>query len=61
MLVGLVFLVLAAAGTTVSLSEWRYYLQSPSVGLFRFVLVASFTVLLVIFCLYSFLKARSIR
>jgi hypothetical protein len=61
MLVGLAFLVLAAAGATVSVSEWNYYLKSPSVGLARFILVASFTVLLVIFCLYSFAKARSIR
>jgi len=61
MLVGLAFLVLAAAGVTVSFSEWQYYLKSPSEGWARFVLVASFTVLLIIFCLYSFAKARSIR
>ena len=61
MLVGLAFLVLAAAGATVSFSEWRYYLRSPSVGLVHFVLYASFTVLLIVFCLYSFAKARSIR
>ena len=61
MLVGLAFLVLAVAGAAVSFSEWQYYLKSPSVGLVRFILFASFTVLLIIFCLYSFLKARSIR
>ena len=61
MLVGLAFLILAVAGASVSFSEWQYYLKSPSVGLVHFVLYASFTVLLVIFCLYSFLKARSIR
>ena len=61
MLVGLVFLVLSVAGATVSFSEWQYYLKSPSEGMVRFVLVASFTVLLIIFCLYSFAKARSIR
>jgi uncharacterized membrane protein len=61
MLVGLAFLVLAVAGAFVSFSEWQYYLKSPSVGLVRFVLVASFTVLLLIFCLYSFAKARSVR
>jgi len=61
MLVGLTFLVLAAAGATVSFAEWNYYLKSPSEGLVRFILVASFTVLLIIFCLYSFAKARSIR
>ena len=61
MLVGLVFLVLAIAGATVSFSEWQYYLQSPSDGMVRFVIYASFTVVLVIFCLYSFVKARSVR
>lgn len=61
MFVGLVFLMLATAGAEVSVSEWKYYLKYPSVGWVRFVLFASFTVLLVIFCLYSFLKARSIH
>ena len=61
LLVGLAFLVLAMAGAVASFSEWEYYLKSPSVGLVRFILFASFTVLLIIFCLYSFLKARSIR
>jgi hypothetical protein len=61
MLVGLAFLVLAAAGATVCFSEWQYYLKFPSGGVVRFVLVASFTVLLIIFSLYSFAKARSIR
>jgi cytochrome b subunit of formate dehydrogenase len=61
MLVALAFLILAVAGASVSFSEWQFYLKSPSAGLVRFVLVASFTVLLIIFCLYSFAKARSIR
>jgi hypothetical protein len=61
MLVGLAFLVLAAAGATVSFSEWQHYLESPSVGLVHFVMYASFTVVLIIFCLYSFAKARSVR
>ncbi len=61
MLVGLAFLILAVAGASVSVSEWQYYLKSSSVGLVRAILFASFTVVLIIFCLYSFLKARSIR
>jgi hypothetical protein len=61
MLVAVAFLMLAVAGASVSFWEWQYYLKSPSVGLVRFVLFASFTVLLIIFCLYSFAKARSIR
>jgi uncharacterized membrane protein len=60
-LVGLVFLVLTLAGVTVSITEWQYYQRSPSQGLLRFGLLASFTVLLFILCLYSFLKARSVR
>ena len=61
MLVGLAFLVLAGAGATVSFSEWQNYLKSPSEGLGGFILYASFTVFLVILCLYSFVKARNIR
>ena len=60
-LVGLTFLVLAGAGATVSFSEWQTHLRSPSVGLTGFILYASFTVFLVILCLYSFVKARNIR
>ncbi|MFB3922557.1 MAG: hypothetical protein ACE145_12600 [Terriglobia bacterium] len=60
-IVGLVFLMLTFAGATVSITEWQYYQRSPSQGLLRFGLLASFTVLLFIFCLYSFLKARSVR
>jgi cytochrome b subunit of formate dehydrogenase len=59
--IGLVFLVLTFAGASVSFAEWRYYEHSPSVGLVRFGLLAGFTGLLFIFCLYSFLKARSVR
>jgi uncharacterized membrane protein len=60
-LVGLAFFCLAAAGAAVSFAEWRYYRLAPSVGLSRFGLLASFTVLLIILCLYSFAKARSVR
>ena len=61
MLVGLAFLAFAVAGVDVSVSEWQDYLKSPSEGFIRVILFASFTVLLIIFCLYSFLKARSVR
>ena len=61
MLVGLVFLFLAIAGASVSVSEWNYYRKMPAVGPLRFSLIAAFTVLLFIFCLYSFVKARNIR
>ena len=61
MLVGLVFFVLALAGTSVSFAEWRYYQQAPSVGLVRFGLLVGFTVLLFFFGFYSLAKARSVR
>jgi len=60
-LVGLAFLFLTFAGVTVSFSEWRYYQETPSAGLVRFYVLAGFTVLLFVFCLYSFAKARSVR
>jgi uncharacterized membrane protein HdeD (DUF308 family) len=53
-LVGLAFLVLAAAGVAVSFSERE---KDHTVS----VVVAGFTVVLIIFGLYSFAKARSIR
>ncbi len=61
MLVGLLFLFLAIAGASVTFSEWNYYRKMPEVGSLRFSLIAAFTVLLFIFCLYSFVKARNIR
>ena len=61
MLVGVAFLVLAGLGATVSLAEWKFYRDAPAAGVWRFSLLAGFTVLLFIFGLYSFLKARSVR
>lgn len=61
-LVGLVFLCLALAGAAVSFQQWQdYQKQIPSVGVVGVSLLAGFTVLLLIFCLYSFVKARSVR
>ena len=61
MLVGIAFLFLTMLGAHVSFNEWLDYLKSPSVGLVRFGLLASFTGLLFLFSLYSFLRARSVR
>ena len=61
LLVGLAFLFLTLVGVTLSFSEWRYYQQTPSVGLVWFYVLAGFTVFLFILCLYSFVKARSVR
>ena len=60
-LVGVAFMMLAAAGATAAFAEWQQYGKSPSGGLVRFVLYSSFTVILIIFSLYSFAKARNIR
>lgn len=61
MLVGAAFLFLALAGAAVSLEAWRQYILSPSEGLLKFDLLAGFTVLLFGLCLYTLLKARSVR
>lgn len=61
MLVGLTFLLFACIGASLSYSEWRAYAQNPSNGVWRFGTIAGFSLLLVIFGLYSFLKARSVR
>jgi hypothetical protein len=61
MLVGLVFLFLAAAGASLSFKLWGDYRKSPAGGLVNFDMVAGFTVLLIILSLYSFAKARSVR
>ena len=60
MAVALVFLILALAGAAVSFSLWTDYQKAPSEGPWGFGMVAVFTVLLFIFCLYSFAKARSV-
>jgi divalent metal cation (Fe/Co/Zn/Cd) transporter len=61
LLVGLVFLFLAAGGGIVSWQEWLEYRQAPAQWPIRFGVVAAFTVLLIIMGLYSFAKARSVR
>jgi len=59
--VGIAFLLLAALGATESFAEWQAYAERPANGMWRFDVVTGFTVLLVIFGLFSFLKARSVR
>ena len=61
LLVGVAFLCLAFAGACVALDEWLFYRREPASGLVRFYLVAGFTVLLILFSLYSFARARSVR
>ena len=61
LLIGVVFLFLAMAGVSVSIKLWQDYQQVPSEGVWGFGMVSTFTVLLLVFCLYSFLRARSVR
>lgn len=59
--IGLAFLFFAAAGGEISLRMWKEHQHHPENGLAAFALFASFTVVLIIFGLYSFAKARSVR
>ncbi|MGH9342793.1 MAG: hypothetical protein ACRD19_03400 [Terriglobia bacterium] len=52
---------LAGVGISVSMEAWRIHLSHPSISLFRFYLFTAFTIVLIFFCLFSFLKARSVR
>ncbi|HVB28227.1 MAG TPA: hypothetical protein VNG91_00310 [Terriglobia bacterium] len=61
LLVGVLFLFLTMAGISVSMKLWQDYQQVPGQGLWGFGTVASFTVLLLFFTLYSFARARSVR
>lgn len=60
-LIGIVFLFLTLAGASVSMKLWQDYQKMPSQGVWSFGMVVTFTFLLLIFCLYSFVKARSVR
>jgi hypothetical protein len=61
MTVGLAFLVLTLAGASLTFSEWEGYRKTPGQGLVHFAMFGGFTVLLAILCLYSFVRARSVR
>lgn len=60
-LIGLTFFFFAAAGATLSYAEWQTYSRTPSSGVWRFAMLAAFTLLLVIFGVHSFVKTRSVR
>ena len=61
LLIAVLFLFFTMAGISVSMKLWQDYQKIPSQGIWGFSMVASFTVLLLFFCLYSFVKARSVR
>ncbi len=59
--IGIAFLVLAAGSISLSLTEWHKHSENPLTSLSLFYMFVSFSVVLIFCCLYSFLKARSIR
>ena len=61
LMIAVLFLFLTMAGISVSMKMWQDYQNLPSQGVWGFSMVATFTALLLIFCLYSFVKARSVR
>ncbi|MEJ2006761.1 MAG: hypothetical protein P8Z30_01160 [Acidobacteriota bacterium] len=64
LMIGLVFLFLTMGMITVSLKLWQEYQKVPGQGTLSFaIMVASmaFTLVLFVFCLYTFVKARSVR
>jgi uncharacterized BrkB/YihY/UPF0761 family membrane protein len=61
LLIGITFLFLTVAGVSVSIELWKDYQDMPDKGPWAFSMVAGFTVLLLVFGLYSFLRARSVR
>jgi hypothetical protein len=61
LLVGIAFLGLALVGAEVAFAAWRDYQRRPDSGPAEFAVIAGFTLLLVVFGLYSFVKARSVR
>jgi hypothetical protein len=61
LLIALAFMVLTAAGASLTYAEWEGYRKTPEEGLVHFTMFGGFTVLLAILCLYSFAKARNVR
>ncbi len=64
LLIGAVFLFMTIGMVTVSLKLWQEYQTMPGQGPLSFAIVIvsiAFTFLLFIFCLYTFVKARSVR
>jgi divalent metal cation (Fe/Co/Zn/Cd) transporter len=61
MLVGVIFMALAAGGAMVTFNEWMDYRKRPQEGVVELAIYAAFTIFLVILGLYSFVKARNVR
>jgi hypothetical protein len=61
MLITLAFMLLTVLVGAQALSEWLEYRKTPDAGLLYFDLYGGLTVFLAILCLYSYVKARSVR
>lgn len=59
--IALVFLFLAVSGVVVALELWQEHRHKGNGGVAEIAIVAGFAALLMIFALYSFAKARSVR
>ncbi len=59
--VALVFLFWAVSGAAVALEMWHEHQRKAGSGIAGFTLMAAFAALLIVFSLYSFAKARSVR
>jgi cytochrome b subunit of formate dehydrogenase len=57
----LVFLFLAVSGGSVALEMWEEHRHKAGGGIVGLTVMAAFAALLMIFSLYSFAKARSVR
>jgi hypothetical protein len=60
-LIALLFMVLTLMSASLTYSEWVGYRKTPESGPILFTMFGGFTVFLAILCLYSFVKARSVR
>jgi hypothetical protein len=61
LLIALLFMVLTLMSASLTYSEWEGYRKTPESGPILFTMFGGFTVFLAILCLYSFVKARSVR
>ena len=61
LLIALAFMFLTLMGAAQTYSAWEDYHNIPGEGLRYFSMFGGFTVFLAILCLYSFVRARSVR
>ncbi len=59
--IALIFLFLAVSGAAVAIEMWQEHRHQANSGVVGFTVMAAFAAVLMIFSLYSFAKARSVR